>query len=109
MQFSREKTLKLLLQGEGEGEPAHVGGLPALPEINYTLEVLLRLFVLLLPISPCSLLTLLLFLLFILVLHRHPVSNKAQKVTSKMRFFFIFEINSSITAPERLVYLQRKT
>lgn len=45
LQFSREETLKLLLQGESEGEPAHVGGLPALPEINDTLKVLLGLFV----------------------------------------------------------------
>lgn len=81
LQFSWEETLKLLLQRESESEPAHVGGLPALPEVHYTLEVLFRLFVLLLLLSFTAfapLLPLRLLLIVILVLHRHPVSTEAQ-------------------------------
>lgn len=81
LELSWEKTLKLLLQGEGEGEPAHVGGLSALPEVHDTLEVLLWLFVLLILCSS-STTPLLLLLFIILILHRHPVSEEAQS-----RFF----------------------
>lgn len=79
LQFSREETLKLLLKGEGECEPAHVGGLSALPEVHYTLEVLLRLFVLLiLCFLSFTTFALLLLVLLVFILHRHPVSTKAE-------------------------------
>ena len=48
LQLAGKEVLKVLLQGQGEGQPAHVGGLPALPEVHHALEVLLRLPVLLL-------------------------------------------------------------
>lgn len=72
LQLAWKQTLKLLLQTECEGEPAHVGGLPALPEVHHTLEVLLGLFLLIITI----LFTLLFahrFLLIILILNRYPV------------------------------------
>ncbi len=70
LQFAWEQALKLLLQAESEGQPAHVGGLTALPEVNHTLEVFFRLFVLIV--------SLFLFLLIILILHWHPVPKHTQ-------------------------------
>ena len=86
LQFSREQTLKLLLQREGESEPAHVGGLPALPEVHHTLEVFLGLFVLLIlcccssssSSSSFTTFSLLLVLLIVFVLHGHPVSKQSE-------------------------------
>lgn len=75
LQFAREETLELLLEAEGEGKPAHVGGLPALPEVDNALEVFLRLLLLLLFLTvllPFAF-TLLLLLFFLLILHWHPV------------------------------------
>ena len=46
LQLAREEALELLLQAEGEGQPTHVGGLTALPEVHDALEVLLRLLLL---------------------------------------------------------------
>ena len=81
LQLPGKEALKFLLQGEGEGEPAHVGGLPALPEVHHALEVFLSLPVLLfLPprtsttsSSASGTALLLLLLIIVLVLHRHPV------------------------------------
>lgn len=75
LQLSREETLKLLLQGEGEGQPAHVGGLSALPEVHHTLEVFLRLLILLVLPFSFSLSAFLLLLGLIFILHGHPVSK----------------------------------
>lgn len=77
LQFAWEQALKLLLQAESEGQPAHVGGLTALPEVNHTLEVFLRLFVLII-----SLFSFFLLLLIILILHWHPVPETDTNITS---------------------------
>ena len=56
LQLLPEQALKLLLEAEGECEPAHVAGVPALPEVDDALEVvrLLLLLLLLVPLLLCG-------------------------------------------------------
>ena len=51
LQLLPEQALKLFLEAEGECEPAHVAGVPALPEVDDALEVVRLLLLLLLLVS----------------------------------------------------------
>ena len=54
LHFFSKETFKLLMKGEGKSEPAHEGVLPALPEVDNKLVIVLNLILVLLRVLRLS-------------------------------------------------------